>query len=566
MHGTWRTKGIYKGPEHAKIRRMMEAGGLFPGDSDKPLIGIHNTYGEGGPGHFQLRMIADEVRAGILQAGGVPIEFGGPSHCIKAIEVGTFRHDLPQRDIIANSVENFVELSSLDGLVCVGSCDKPNPAHWLAAARLRHIPIIMALGGPGFEPSYRGIRTTDTLANVPGLVDAAREAGLVDDLNGLSLQQMIENESLVCRYPGACAVCGTASSGAFISEVLGLTLPGGGTAPFTSPKRRWLSRLTGRRVVEMVNEGLTPPAILTPEALENAIILLHAIGGSSNIVIHLMALAEELGIGDRINLDTFEYWGKKIPCIANIHTHGKYNMTDLDEYGGVRSVMKNVEHYLHGDAMTVNGKTVGENLKGVKELDTDIVRPLNRPVHSRGLVVLNGNLATSSIVRFSVFPKALLKFSGPARVFDSEHEALDGLKHNRIKPGDAVVARYEGPKGGPGIPDLNLLLKEMEIAGLGDKCPLITDGKFSGFYSGPYICQVTPEAAVGGPLAAVKDNDIIEIDVVQGKIGIKIPDEELRERLSAWKPKEPKVKRGYLTLWERMANPASKGAGLPYNL
>lgn len=559
MKGTWRTKGVYSGAKHAGPKALMKAGGLCDGDFDKPLIGVHNTYGEAGPGHIHLRMITEEVRAGIYQAGGVPIEFGGPSHCPNPVEANTYQHDTPQRDIIASSVENFIELHALDAVVCVGSCDKPNPAHWLAAARLRNIPVIMAIGGPSYHAWYKGERITAATAQQAGLEYAL-------DPSSRSLEEVIEIENLACPGPGSCALCGTANTTALLSEVLGLTLPGGGSAPAVSSKRRWLSRQTGRRIVEMVYEDLKSSAILTPEALENAIILLHALGGSTNAVLHILALAEELGIGDSIDIDLIGRWGEKIPCITNVMPSGKYSVTELDEAGGAQAAMKRVAQYLHKNALTVNGKTIGENLENMKVLDSDIIKPLSKAVHEKGLVVMKGNLATSAIARFSVFPKALLKFTGPAKVFNSEQEARNGLKHNKIKRGDVIIARYEGPRGGPGIPDLLNLMYELHGADLADYCPLISDGKFSGFAKGGFICQVTPEAAVGGPLAVVENNDIIEIDVVKGKLSINIPDEELQKRLTEWKPKEPKVKRGYLTLWVRMANSAAKGAGLPYNI
>lgn len=557
MGETWRTKEILTGARAAGVRALMKAGGLCDGDFDKPLIGVHNTYGEGGPGHIILNTITQEVRAGIYQAGGVPIEFGGPSHCPAH---NPDENDVPQRDIIAMSVENFIELHMLDGVVCISSCDKPNPGHWLAAARLRHIPVIMALGGPSLlGGSHKGRRMD---------ADMAIHAGFLHDMDPskISIDELMEIENIACPGPGSCAPCGTANTTAILSEVLGLTLPGGGTAPAVSAKRRWISRQTGRRIVEMIHEGLTPNAILTPEALENAIMVLHALGGSSNAIFHILALAEEFGIGDRINVDLIESWGRKIPCIANIRPGGKYGVSELDEVGGILGVMKQVENYLHKKVLTANGKTVGENLQKAKALDSDIIRPFSNPVFERGIAIIKGNLAESAVVRFSVFPRVLLKYSGPAKVFDSQHEAQEAVKNKKIKRGEVIVVRYEGPRGGPGMPDLLHLMYEIRVAGLVEYCPLLTDGKLSGFAQGPFICQISPEAATGGPIALIKDGDMIEIDVLNNKLNAKITDEEFKKRRAAWKPKEPKVKRGYLTLWARFANPASKGAGLPYNI
>ena len=309
-----------------------------------------------------------------------------------------------------------------------------------------------------------------------------------------------------------------------------------------------------------------PSAILTPQALENAIILLHAIGGSSNAIFHILSLAEELQIGDQITVDLIEKWGKKIPCITDILPGGEYGVTDLDEAGGIQNVMKRLKKFLHKDALTVNGKTIGENLDGAKLVETNIIRSMENPVFERGLAVVKGNLADSGIVRFSVFPKKLLKYSGPAKVFESRHEAQAAVKAGKIQPGDVIVVRYEGPRGGPGMPDLLHLSYELRAANLTEYCPLITDGKFSGFAQGPYICQISPEAATGGPIALIKDKDQIEIDILKNKVNVRLSDDELNRRRNEWKPKEPKVRRGYLTLWARFANPASKGAGLPYNI
>jgi dihydroxy-acid dehydratase len=316
----------------------------------------------------------------------------------------------------------------------------------------------------------------------------------------------------------------------------------------------------------MAKEGLTTSSVLTPEALENAVIVEHALGGSSNAVFHLLALAEELDVGETINVDMIEKWGRKIPCLSNVMPSGKYAVTELDEVGGTLGVMKQVEQYLHKNALMVNGKTVGQNLESVSVLDSDIIRSLDNPVYDRGLAIVSGNLATSAVVRYSVFPEALRKYEGPAKVFDSQEEAREGVRSKKIKRGDVIVIRYEGPRGGPGMPDLLNLMYDLHGADLSTYCPLITDAKFSGFAKGPFICQLTPEAAVGGPLAAVRDNDVVEIDLPNNRVDVRITDDELQKRLAEWKPMEPKVKSGYLTLWARMANSAAKGAGLPYRI
>lgn len=553
---TWRTKGLYEGPRHAGTRALMKSGGLCDGDFDKPLIGVHNTYSEGGPGHIHLNVLTQEVRAGIYQAGGVPVEFGGPGHCPS---LAPLEHDVPQRDIIAMSVENFVGLHVLDAVVCVGSCDKPNPAHWLAASRLRDIPVIMAEGGPAMAGWYGGKRLDSS-----GVLRAGLTYALDPAASKVSAEQVVEMENCASTGPGACALCGTANTTALLSEVLGLTLPQGGSTPAVSAARRWLSRQTGRRIVEMVHAGLTPSAILTRESLENAIIALHALGGSSNAVYHILALSEDLGLGDTINIDLIEYWGKRIPCVANVMPSGMYSMPELDAAGGVRGVLKRVEEFIHKDAMTVSGRTWGELLKGVEISDSDVIRTLDNPVFERGLAILKGNLATSAVVRYSVFPKNVRQFSGPAKAFSSQVEARSALKKGQIHRGDAIVVPYEGPRGGPGMPDLFHLMYELNGAGLSDYCPVITDGKFSGFAMGAFVCQVTPEGAVGGPIALVRTGDLIDVDVDRNILNVRVSDEEMAKRKSQWSRPKSKVERGYLTLWANYANPASKGAGLPY--
>jgi dihydroxy-acid dehydratase len=334
--------------------------------------------------------------------------------------------------------------------------------------------------------------------------------------------------------------------------------------PAVSAARRWLSRQSGRRAVEMIHEGLTPSAILTRDALENAIIVLHALGGSSNAVYHILALAEDLGLGDTVNTDLIEYWGKRIPCVADLMPSGTYSVPELDAAGGVLGVMKRVEEHIHTDAMTVSGKTWGELLSSAEVRDPAIIRPIDNPVYERGLAILSGNLATSAVVRYSVFPKGVRQFSGPAKAFASQADAREAVKAGSVQRGDALVVPYEGPRGGPGMPDLFHLMYELNGAGLSDYCPLITDGKFSGFAKGAFVCQITPEGVVGGPIALVRDGDVIDLDVDNGLLNVRVTDEEMARRRQEWSRPPAKVERGYLTLWANYANPASKGAGLPY--
>jgi dihydroxy-acid dehydratase len=381
-----------------------------------------------------------------------------------------------------------------------------------------------------------------------------------------SLEELKELEDRACPGWGSCALLGTANSTQCLSEVAGLTLPGGGTAAAISAKRLWIAKESGRRIVQLVHEGIRASDILTREAIENMIIVLHAIGGSTNAVIHLLALIEELEMGEEINISTIDTWSDMIPCILNVQPSGVYSITEFDQAGGIQAVLKKLEPYLNKDTMTVNGRTLIENFRDAMIEDPNIIMDLKEPLYKNGLAVLKGNLATSAIVRPPVIPKTLLKVTGPARVFDSEEEALDALKTKSINAGCVIVVRYEGPRGAPGLRELLMLTYYLKAAGLNEVCPIVADGKFSGFAKGPFICQVTPEAAVGGVIAVVRNNDLIEIDIPNKILNVKLSDQEINKRLSQWKPKPPKIKAGYLTLYARMADSCAKGAGLPLKI
>lgn len=559
MKSAWRTKDVLPRADQAGQRALWKSMGYTDEDLKRPLIGVHNTWSETCPGHFNLKTVTESVKAGIWQAGGTPMEFLDFSQC-PPITAGTkgVLYDSPTRDLIAACAEACTELHMFDGVVLISSCDKIVPGHWLAAARL-NLPAILVSGGPMKGGIYKGKRLDST--------DMISEGHAVElGFSKHTIAELKEMEDCACPGWGSCALLGTANTTQCLSEVAGLTLPGGGTAPAVSAKRLWLAKESGRQIVELVHKGIRASDILTKQAIENMIIIQHAIGGSTNAVIHLLALIEELGFGDDLNIDTIDRWGAKIPCILNVQPGGEFDIWDFDEAGGMQALMKRVEKYLDLNCLTVNGKTMGENLRETKIENPEVIRELNKPLYANGLAVLRGNLATSAIVRPPVIPQKMLKMTGPARVFDSEMEALDALKNKTIKPNTVIIVRYEGPRGAPGLRELFMTTYYLKAAGLDQSCAIVADGKFSGFAKGPFICQVTPEAAVGGPIAVVKDNDLIEIDIPNKQLNIKVSEEELSKRLAEWKPKAPKVRSGILTLYARMANSCAEGAGLPLKI
>jgi dihydroxy-acid dehydratase len=376
--------------------------------------------------------------------------------------------------------------------------------------------------------------------------------------------QIMENS--VCPGAGSCALLGTANTMQCLAEALGLALPGAGTALAVSAKRLWIAKESGRQIVKLLKRGITSSRLITKESLKNATHVLHAIGGSTNAVIHLMAIAYEMGFEDDINLELVERFGQETPCIAAVRPSGPYTMADFDEAGGIQTVMKRIEGVLNRQVMTVTGRTLGANLGRVSLKASPVIRDLKNPVAQGGLAVLRGNLARSAVVRPTVIAPEMMKHQGQAKVYDSQEEALKALQKNKVKPGDVVVVRYEGPKGGPGLTEVFKVIGYMNASGLETKCALVTDGKISGFAKGPFICQVSPEAAEGGPLAIVRDGDVIEIDIPNRKLNLRISGRELKKRLAKWKAPAPRVTDGFLTVYARLANPAEKGAGINLRL
>ena len=544
--------------ENARTRALIKAMGYTTEDLKRPRIGVANSWGETSPGHVHLKGVAEAVKAGIWQAGGTPFEFGSFAQCPVAVGKHGIRYDTPTRDIIAAEVEASTWIHMFDALVMISSCDKNVPGHLLAAARL-DIPVILVPGGPMEAGRYKGEDIVTTT------LDAECWAYGVGKPR-VSEEEIQVLEDSACPGAGSCALLGTANTMQCLTEALGLSLPGAGTALAVSAKRLWIAKESGRKIIELVKKGITSSQIITPKSLRNAIRVLHAIGGSTNAVIHLLAIAYEKGFDKEIDLELFEQFGQETPCITAVRPSGPYTMGDFDEVGGIQAVMKRIEKFLNRDVMTVTGETLGNHLNRISVRDSPVIKGLDNPVNRGGLAILRGNLAKSAVVRPTVIPKEMLQHRGPAKVFNGQEEALEALQQNKIQAGDVVVVRYEGPKGGPGLTEVFKVIGYMNATGLETKCALVTDGKISGFAKGPFICQVSPEAAEGGPLALVQDGDVIEIDIPKRKLNLQISEEELKDRKDRWKPPPPRVTEGFLTVYARLANPAEKGAGINLRL
>lgn len=553
----WKGKPLFEGIEGAMRRARYKANGYTDEDLARPHIGVVNTWNEAAPGHFHLRKIAELVKAGIWQAGGTPFEFGTISTC-GSICVGTkaVRYELVIRDLIAGSVEVVSREHLFDGLVLLSSCDNIIPAELITAARL-DIPSILVTGGPMLPGRYRGKDI------VSSQLDEACLGGI--KAGKISEKEIFEMEDVVCPGPGACPLMGTANTMQILSEALGMTLPGSSTIPAVSAHRLRVAKKSGVQIVKLVKKGIKPSHIMTKESLINAIVVDLAIGGSTNAVLHILTLAQELGI--HLYLDEFDQLSRKTPCICAVIPNGPYTVVDFHEAGGVRALMGELEDLLNLNCLTVSGKELGENIKGARILNEKVITSRDSPVYEEGLAILKGNLAPEgAVARPTCFKKEMLRHSGPAKVFDCDEDSLKAIYGKKVTKGDVIVVRYEGPKGAPGMRELELSADALVGMGLEKSIALITDGRFSGFNRGANIGHISPEAMVGGPIAIVKDGDIIEIDIPKRSLNIRLTEEEIKTRLGNWRPPEPKVKKGVLTIYSRLAEQAERGAGINTNL
>lgn len=548
-----RSDAIKVGVERAPHRALLKALGIADSDLDKPFIAIANSYTNVVPGHAHLNQVAEAVKAGVISAGGVPFEFNTIGIC-DGIAMGHngMRYSLPSRELIADSVEVMVQAHRFDGLVLITTCDKITPGMLMAAARL-NIPAIMVTGGPMLSGVYKGKKVgTASMFEAIGKVVAGK----------MSEEELKCLEDVACPTCGSCNGMFTANTMACVTEALGMSLPGCATPPAVSAERLRIAKATGERVIGLVNEDLKPRDILSSDSFENAIMVDMALGGSTNTVLHVTAIANEAEVD--LPLSLFDKLSKRVPHLCSMIPSGPYDMQDLDEAGGIPAVMKELREALHLNALTVTGQTVKENIASAVVLNPEVIRPLDNPVHKEGgIAVLTGNLAPDgAVVKAAGISPNIMVHQGPAKTFDSEEDAMKAIMNKKIQEGDVVVIRYEGPKGGPGMREM--LSPTATIAGMGlsESVALITDGRFSGATRGPCIGHVSPEAAVGGPICLLKDGDMIEIDVPKRKLNVKLSHEELAKRAKSWTAKEPNVKTGYLVRYSQLVQPAHKGSVL----
>ncbi|MEM2602457.1 MAG: dihydroxy-acid dehydratase [Candidatus Bathyarchaeia archaeon] len=521
------------GVEAAPRRALLKASGLSDEDISKPLIAIVNSWNEIVPGHVHLRRISEAVKAGVRSNGGTPLEFDTIAIC-DGIAMGHegMKYSLFSRDLIADSVEAMVRAHAFDAMVLISSCDKILPGHLMAAARL-DIPAIVVTGGPMYPGTYRG-RRVDVISVFEAIGELKRGA--------ISEQDLAELEASACPGPGSCAGMFTANTMACLTEAMGMSLPGCATSHAVTAKKLRIAEGSGRRIMDLLRSGIKPSDIMTLGAFRNAIAVDMALGGSTNSVLHLRAIAAELGID--LRLEEFDEIGRRVPHICDMRPSGPYFMSDLDRAGGVPAILRRLEPFLSKEEMTVSGRRIGELLKNVSIEDEEVIRPLERPVHPEGgIAILRGNLAPKgAVIKYSSVPETMLRFAGEAVVFDSEEEAVEGISKGRVEEGDVVVIRYEGYVGGPGMREM--LGPTSLIMGMGfERVALVTDGRFSGGTRGPCIGHVDPEAALGGPIAAVRDGDRIEIDIPRRRLELALQSEEIERRLKELEPKRKEVPR-----------------------
>ncbi len=544
---------VKKGPTRSAHRTLFSAMGYSADDLKKPLVGIVNAFNEIIPGHIHLRTIADAAKLGVAAAGGTPIEFPAIGVC-DGIAMGHpgMKFSLASRELIADSIEAMATAHAFDGLVLIPNCDKIVPGMLMAAARL-NIPCIVVSGGPMLAGNYKGkVVDLSTTFEAAGKYVAGK----------MTESELHDLEAHACPGCGSCSGLFTANSMNSLTEVLGMGLPGNGTIPAAYIGARVaLAKKAGNVIMDLIAKDIKPRDILTKEAFENAITVDMGIGGSSNTVLHLTAIAHEAGIS--LPAQLFDEISAKTPYITKLSPAGTHHMQDLNEAGGISAVMHELSKkgLIHLDAKTVTG-TIGDRIKDAEILRPDVIRTVDNPYRKTGgIAILKGNLCPdNAVVKESAVQEDMLAYKGTAKCFNSEEEAIEAITGGKIKDGDVVVIRYEGPKGGPGMREM--LNPTAVIAGMGLKVALITDGRFSGATRGACIGHVSPEAMAGGPIAYVQDGDIIDIDIPARKLNVLVSDEEMAKRKAAWVKPEPKVKTGYLSRYAKLTTSANTGAVL----
>ena len=551
-----RSTDVTEGPKRAPARAMLRAVGMGDGDWDKTQVGVASSWNEVTPCNLPLDRLAKRAKQGVRDAGGFPLEFVtiAVSDGISMGHEG-MRASLVSREVIADSVETVMHAERFDALAAFAGCDKSLPGMMMAAARI-NLPSIFLYGGsilPGRGAHGEALDITSVFEAV-----GSHAVGKLSD------EELSLIERNACPTEGACAGMFTANTMASISEALGIALPGSASAPAVDRRRDDLAYASGLAVMNLVDKNIRARMILTKEAFENAIAVTLALGGSTNAVLHLLAIAHEARVD--LALSDFNRVGARIPHIADTKPGGKYHMTDIDRIGGIPVLMKHLldAGLLHGDCMTVTGKTMGENLEAMNppEPDGEVIHPLSKPIHAdAGIVILHGSLAPKgSVVKVAGLTKEQMNFEGPARVFEGEDTAMDAILTGKIEGGSVVVIRYEGPKGGPGMREMLAITGAMKGAGLGSNCALITDGRFSGGTWGFCIGHVAPEAVDGGPIAFIRDGDIIKIDVPNRALDVLVDAAELESRKADWKLPEPRYTTGVLAKYAKLVQGAEMGA------
>ncbi len=548
-----KSDAVKKGVQQAPHRSLFNALGFTKEEMEKPLIGIVSSYNEIVPGHMNLDKIVEAVKMGVAMAGGVPRVFPAIAVCdgIAMGHVG-MKYSLVTRDLIADSTEAMALAHQFDALVMIPNCDKNVPGLLMAAARI-NVPTIFVSGGPMLAGHVHGQkRSLSSMFEAVGEYTSGR----------ITEEELTDFENHVCPTCGSCSGMYTANSMNCLTEVLGMGLKGNGTIPAVYSERIRLAKQAGMQVMELLKKNIRPRDIMTKEAFMNALTVDMALGCSTNSMLHLPAIAHEAGV--ELNVDIANEVSARTPNICHLAPAGPTYIEDLNAAGGVYAVMKELtkKDLLNLDCLTVTGKTVGENIKDSKNLNPEVIRPLENPYsETGGLAILKGNLAPDSgVVKRSAVVPEMMVHSGPARVFDCEEDAIAAILGGKINPGDVVVIRYEGPKGGPGMREMLNPTSAIAGMGLGSSVALITDGRFSGASRGASIGHVSPEAAVGGPIALVEEGDIIEIDIPNNSLNLKVSDEELKERRAKWQPREPKITTGYLARYAAMVTSGNRGA------
>jgi len=525
---------------------------LTPEELDRPLIGVVNSHSELVPGHVHLDRVGQAVKAGVSTAGGTPLEFHTIAVC-DGVAMGHagMRHSLPSRELIADSVEVMASAHALDGLVLIPNCDKVVPGMLMVAARL-NLPAILVSGGPMLAGRFRG-RDVDvnTVFEAVGEYSSGR----------ISEEELAELELVACPGCGSCAGLFTANSMNCLTEALGMGLPGNGTVPAVTAARLRLAKQAGTQVMQLVEGQIVPSQIMTLAAFENAIAVDMAIGGSTNTVLHLPAVAHEAGVD--LPLELFDQISRRTPYLVKLRPSGPHHMEDLDQAGGIPAVMAELLSHglLHGEQITATGRNVAENLSGVKR-DTEVIHAVedaHRP--DGGIAILRGNLAPDgAVVKAAAVSPEMMSHRGPARVFDGEEAALEAILGGVICPGDVIVIRYEGPRGGPGMREMLMPTSALAGMGLDNRVALLTDGRFSGATRGSAVGHISPEAAAGGPIALVEEGDEIELDISGRRVTLVVSEAELAARRELWRPPEPRITSGYLARYAAMVSSASEGA------